>query len=482
MKNHFIDIVLLLVLLNIGIVTVWANNSMPVKNIEVHPGYKMIDSIGQFREAMAQSGQNIRVKPGVYKVTDAEKDNKTVFHCNGSDNYFDMRGVTIQINTQVLADLRGPEHSLTVYRMKGNNLTFKGAIFESIGDNPPFRSLQDFSIYGDHCTFEDCTFIVRGSSPYGYGDLLGKGGNRLTRLQKHSGVQIMGTDTTMRRCKVISYAFGHCFFVQGGVNTVFEDCYTEGRMRPTADILKDTSGPAYDNNFASVYKNWDGQKVITPGYMKCLSEDGFRTYSNGGPDKRPTGKVTLINCTAKNTRAGFEISGPADGKSRTILKNCEAIACERAYLLGENVVTRNCRGDAKFGPLLYLRGGRDSDVELELTGGESDYTVHALATIAGSLHRVKIHQKETKMTRSAVPIMLGYGMPNSAEMSSPIHPRPAENIQLINTTSMPLVISNKAINCIIETNSKVDVNYGKQIRINNQDVEHTSKDIQYEAN
>lgn len=113
---------------------------------EARSGFTVIDSVEQFREAISRSGGKIRVKPGVYKVTDAEADNKTVFLCDGSDNYFDMRGVTIQIDTQVLADLRGKIHSLTVYRMKGDNITFEGAVFEDVGDQPPFRSLQDFTV------------------------------------------------------------------------------------------------------------------------------------------------------------------------------------------------------------------------------------------------------------------------------------------------------------------------------------------------
>lgn len=37
--------------------------------------------------------------------------------------------------------------------------------------------------------------------------------------------------------------------------------------------------------------------------MKSLSEDGFRTYGGAG-------SVTLVNCTAVNTRAGFEYRSP----------------------------------------------------------------------------------------------------------------------------------------------------------------------------
>src|SRR3712207_9285436 len=74
--------------------------------------------------------------------------------------------------------------------------------------------------------------------------------------------------------------------------------------------------------------------------------------------------------------------------------------CERGYLLGSNVVVRGSRGDVAYGPLLYLRPSRNSDVELELTGKGSESTVHALATIAGTGHRVRLDRKSTRLNSS----------------------------------------------------------------------------------
>ncbi len=123
--------------------------------------------------------------------------------------------------------------------------------------------------------------------------------------------------------------------------------------------------------------------MITPGYTKSLSEDGFRTY--GG-----VGKVTLMNCTAKNTRAGFEIGGTNDAENRTELRGCQSIGTERAFLLGSNVLVRNCRGDIEYGPLLYLRENTvGADVELELVPGMPKSTVHTIATIAGRLSQAE---------------------------------------------------------------------------------------------
>jgi hypothetical protein len=262
-------------------------------------------------------------------------------------------------------------------------------------------------------------------------------------LQKQSGIQVLGTGSTLRRCRVFSRAFGHCFYIQEGLGIRLEDCYAEGSMRPTSEMLCETNGPAFNLGFKSVYENRDGRHLITAGYMKSLSEDGFRTYGSAG-------YVTLVNCTAVNTRAGFEIGARDDSPRKTVLENCVARGCERAFLLGSHVTARQCRGDAQFGPLLYLRGGRDSDIELQLDGGCSDFTVHALATLAGSNHTVRITCLPGQGVYPRVPIMLGFGMPDSAEMSSPIHAAATRGLTLAcEVPGVAVIRSGEAVDCTV---------------------------------
>ena len=87
MRNCFIVFAVLLISFDVNLMQGQAAQGA---EFEIRPGFEVIDSIGQLRKAMARSGGKIRVKPGVYQVTDAEADNKTVFFCTGSDNYFDM--------------------------------------------------------------------------------------------------------------------------------------------------------------------------------------------------------------------------------------------------------------------------------------------------------------------------------------------------------------------------------------------------------
>ena len=423
-----------------------------------------VSNLTQLAEVAARSGQSVKLQPGVYRMADyltedvlkeiragvdrtQRRPPVPMFVFRGSSNRFDLREATIEIDTTLYRKL--PQGGYTrCLIIAGSNNWFNGLTIRDTGPNQGSGG-NTVSVAGAGNTLENFTLHVRGSSPYGYGDLMGKGGPNLVSIQKQSGIQVLGNGSVLRRCRVFSRALGHCYYIQVGTDIRLEDCYAEGEMRPTSEMLRDTNGPAFNLGFKSVYENRDGRYLITPGYMKSLVEDGFRTYGNAGT-------VTLVNCTAINTRAGFEIGAPDNSPVKTLLQNCVARGCERAYLLGSHTIVRQCRGDAKYGPLLYLRGGRDSDIELELAGDTSDFTVHELATIAGVNHRVRLFCEPYEMKFPKVPILLGYGMPNAAEMSSPIHPAGATNISLLNELPDVTVITSDMVSaCDVKTPGRI---------------------------
>lgn len=422
-------------------------------------GVITVSNLTQLAEAAANSGQRIRMQPGVYRMADyltdavLEKIRAAVdrresrpavpmFVFSGNDNEIDLREVTFEIDTTLYAKLPGRSYIRCVI-VSGRGNHFDGLTIRNTGPQKGSGG-NILSIAGASNSLENVTLFVHGSWPYGYGDLLGKGGPNLLPIQKQSGIQVLGNGSTLRRCKVFSRAFGHCFYVQVGTDIRLEDCYAEGVMRSTTEMLCDTNGPVFDLGFKSVYENRDGRYVITPGYVKSLSEDGFRTYGNAGT-------VTLVNCTAVNTRAGFEIGARDDSPRKTTIENCVARGCERAYLLGSHVIVRRSRGDIAHGPLLYLRGGRESDIELELDGGATEGTVHALATIAGSNHVVRLTHSGARGFPQ-VPILVGFGMPAHAEMSSPIRPAAANNVRLENMIpNIAVIRSDSVTNCEIKS-------------------------------
>lgn len=416
-----------------------------------------VASLAELAEAAALDNQHIVMEPGVYSMAEYLTDEVLaairervpdgpgrppvpMIEFRGHGNTLDLHGVVINIETHLYALL--PRGYTRCLLFTGDGNTVRGLTTTNSGENTGSNGVI-LSVFGDGNLFEDVVLHVHGSHPWGYGDLLGKGGPSPVRLLKKSGFMVGGDNNTIRRCKVISRAFGHCFYIQGADGTRLEDCYAEGVMRSTTDMLADTEGPAFDLGFRSVYENRDGRFRIAPGYTKSLVEDGFRTYGN-------TGNSVLVNCIAVNTRAGFEIGGRDDG--RTILDGCVSLGAERGFLIGGNTTVRRSRGDIAHGPLLYLRGGSGSDVDLEVVASRTTGTVHCIATIAGTGHTVRISTREPLYQPPALPILVGFGMPAHAEMATPILPAETSGIALsIEIPHLPTIVHGEARDIRIES-------------------------------
>ncbi len=430
---------------------------MVVFTIQAKAKVKEVETLDALVEVAGKNGQEVRMKPGVYALenyltkdriakllselpaatSEQKRPPRWFLRFKGNNNAYDFTGVTFEISTELYKIL--PYGYTRCVFIEGNGNTIKGLTIKNTGPTNIGSNGNILSIFGDNTLLEDVKLYVSGST-YGYGDLFGKGGPNLTGLQKQSGIMIAGKNNTLKRCKVYSRAFGHCFYIQtqGHVTdeVVLEDCYAEGEMRTTNDILAESGGLAEKLKYQSVYQNRDGRYMISPGYTKALCEDGFRTY--GG-----VGKVTLINCTSKNTRAGFEIGGTNDATKQTRLQGCQALGVERGFLIGSNVVVRECKADLQYGPILYLRENTiGSDVEIELLPGMPKSLVHTIATVAGKNHSVKLYAKQTQEPMPTLPIMLGFAMPAHAEMSSPILPMPTDNVVLVNDLKHSFIIIN----------------------------------------
>ncbi|MEP5338213.1 MAG: leucine-rich repeat domain-containing protein [Algibacter sp.] len=414
-----------------------------------------VTSVAQLATVASQSNQIVTMSPGVYEMTDylssptvianvtpADANNRrAMIRFNGSNNTFDFSGVTINVDTALLNDLG---NNVVEFHLTGNNINFKELTITDIGNGSTANGGQSFVVFGDDITVENVTLNMSGSSPYGYGDLLGKGGPNLVPMRKHSGMLIEGLNPRIIGCSIYSTSFGHLFFVQGGRNVLFQDCYAEAVTRTTDDMLAETSGSAFDLNFEAVYGNYNGDKVITPGYTKSLSEVGFRNYGSGvnGFD---TEGVTLVNCTVRNARVGFalEVGGPI------LIQNCEATGCEAGYNV-QDVIIENSRGDAVNGPLLYLNGD-DSEVELELMPTLPITTLHAVATIAGNNHNVTLTKWNDETRTQDHSILVGATRPSGTNPFSPLGTATTSGITLNNCTEMPIEVLSNTSSSFINT-------------------------------
>jgi parallel beta-helix repeat protein len=409
-----------------------------------------INSLKELNHYAQLSNQKIILKAGTYDLTaylnadsiQAKIDRKDYNYINfrGSNNTFILKGVKLIVDTRLREQLKFPIHTDEIV-VDGSQNYFEGLeIFQIENGLSPGGAA--FNLGGNGNTVKNFKMLVRGSFPYGYGDLFGKGGPDVIRHRKQSGFLVTGSDSKIYGVKLIMRAFGHGFYVQKNANNVhFEDCYVEGELRKTDDVLAETSGPAFDVNFRTWTANREGKYIVTPGYMKSLCEDGFRTYNQNK-------NISFKNCTAKNTRAGFELR--TNGGTR--LENCTTIGTERAYWVGNDAIIKNSRGDANYGPLLFLEGSNVS-VELEVLPNESDRIVHALATIQGSNNKVTLYSK--KQRKQELPILVGYTHPEHGESMSPYAQAPAVNLTLINKTTMPVVIGKQVVNENVKSSGKL---------------------------
>lgn len=432
--------------------------------LEAGEGAAAITSLAGLAEAAAGSGRTVTMQPGVYHLASflppsrmAGQRASGAFHFlnfSGSDNKFQLAGVIIEVDTALREVLRPPIHTDEVL-VSGHRNTIDGLTIRHFGNGKSAGGAA-LGVTGLGNTLRNCTLHVCGSYPYGYGDLFGKGGPDVIPPLKKSGLHITGSGTTVAGCKLFMRSFGHGFYLQEDAADVrFEDCQVEGVMRPTDEMLAETAGPAFKAGFRTVIANRQGEFHVTPGYMKALSEDGFRTYG-----QHPN--LTFRNCTAKNMRGGFELRSKAGVR----LENCIATGNERGFWVSTNAVVTGCRGDAQYGPLLFVEGD-NAAIDLELLPAESAMHVHALATIQGTGNRITIRPPAAVPGGRTlpIPILLGFGNPAMGDGMAPIPERVARKVLLRNETTMPVIIGAKAREGAVISLGAVVENHGSGIAV-----------------
>lgn len=425
-----------------------------------------IKSLSKLAHYAGKSNVLVKMKSGEYTLNSIKKNKAYVFkrdasskksadfhigaliHFSGNNSRYFLSGVVINIDTKLHENFKKSEFS--EFLVSGNNNYIKGLKGKDIGEHVPANRVQMLRVMGDDNTIENADLFVHGSTPYGYGHLLGKGKNALVPLHKHSVLLVEGTNTKLLGCKVVTHAYGHGIFMQGAVNTLLKDCYVEGKMRPTNEMLAETSSLAFDAGFKSDYP----PGKIMPNEIKSLSEDGIRAYPSGGLNGRRTQGITVINCTVKNMRSGFDLSA---NLPPTKIVGSTAIGCqEKGFSVGTNGVIEDSKGDALYGPLITFVGNsvKDCIVDLKLVDTVSEYHVARLAEINGSGHKITIRNYEGRKRSIETPIVFGesfwddvhrYRQPNAKAGAF----AGAKNIKLFNYTGMPVVLTDLAVNCMV---------------------------------
>ncbi|MDP0491251.1 MAG: right-handed parallel beta-helix repeat-containing protein [Verrucomicrobiota bacterium JB023] len=423
----------------------------------------IVSSLKELVEVADGRNQVIRMKPGTYRLSELatkrwirqqRKEGRSRFmELKGSGNRYLMQDVVIEWETELRSEMRAPTHTGELV-VTGDRNVFSGLTIKCTGHGVS-RGGQLVELRGRGNVLEDCYFEIKGSSPYGYGDVFGKGGEAVIGHYKHSAIRVAGDDSRLLNCKVLMRSFGHGIFLQDdAANVLIENCQVVGEMRKTEEMLAERKGRPFERDFQMVFRTREGSNRLLPGYMKSLCEDGFRTYG-----QHPG--LVLRGCRAKNVRGGFEIRSEAGA----IIENCSAIGCERGFWVSSGARLRNCRADAQYGPALFLEG-EEASVELEILPQVSDRKVHGLAMIHGQGHEVILKAGLGGERRRAVPIWIGYSAPARGDGMASFGEKRARRLDIRNRTRMPVRVGERVDGLSLETLGPVEENKGRGVQLN----------------
>lgn len=421
-----------------------------------------ISSLKELREASKESNQTIRMKPGHYVIKGFEPSGTTVMEFSGSNNTFDLTGVTIEFPTKLFKEMTGTKvHGLRMYTIYGDKLTFKGARFIDTGDTPPNVSVANFFIEGHDVTFQDCFIVTRGSSPYGVGDMLGKGRGSAMKLQKHSAMAITGDRAYIKDCKFRIMTYGHGIHIHGAQDTHLDGVIMMGDQRNTSDIIdsKDPLMAKFDYKYQ--FPDWKKDQPIPRDEMIGLTEDGIRAYLEGEDkdtgERRRTGHILVENCAVNGMRGGITL---AIG-SRATVRDSVVINCSHAYSLPSDSTIENCKANVTNGPALSLpyahKGNSKVEIEL-LEHTREEVGTHPLAEITGSGHDITFTTKAPPPARLR-PIIVGSTGARYTDDAD--EKNRANEIKIDNQTDHTVILASSSSNCTVKSQGKVLEDKGK---------------------
>ena len=324
------------------------------QDFQTREGFTLIESLDDFRRAIKQDNQKIRLRPGIYRAKETDppmEGQEHIFAVNGSDNYFDLRGAVIETPVSTQSKLTNKAHVADSWHINGNNNTFEGGYFRNVLDRP-YREFSvtenEFEVTGNNNTFRNCLFVIAGSVPFGYSDFYGKGGKRWGRLDKHSFMSLSCRNTRIINCSVYHKSFGHCVHLHGADGVLIKNCFFTGTLRPTNDIFEEKVGRAKEHDFQIMYR---GERPIPRNHVIPLTEDGVRSYED---DKN----ITVINTTVERLRGCFQLlcDGPVTLRNVTV-REAGNFSYDVSCGKKGKVVLQNCQSDTAYSNIFNLTRG-----------------------------------------------------------------------------------------------------------------------------
>ena len=413
---------------------------------ETSAGVVEIDSLDALRDYAARDHADVRLKPGTYVLDQASSPH--FFRFTGHDSHYNLRGVTLRIDTKLFRQFGKPSAAdafYCVFDLAGDRIVFEGVTTENFGDLPGVQSRNKIiNVGGTDVVVRDVELTTSGSSPWGHGSLYGTSG---PAVRKMNGIRVgwPALRAKLIRCRVHMRAMGHGIFVQGASDTLIEDCAIDGLLRPTNEILAEKSGYAFEQGFKSSSRYFaEGVRLgpageILPDEMIALSEDGIRLY--GQSAGHPTGATTIRRCRVRQMRRGI-CTGLGPAADRVI--DCEVRDCVAAgFNIGTGDVLEQCRADAKFAEALSCpyTSSHDAKADLTILDSRGGLANDLLATINGARHQVHLRTDRGEFVPPGMIVALathrGYAFYQSGAVA-------AKAIALTNETPAKVVDDSRA--------------------------------------
>lgn len=374
----------------------------------------VVHSLDELQSAMEGNDGHYKLAPGTYVATGYEmaswvvEERPAVLALTGNNNTIDLTDATIEVPTAMMRAEGHVDGENTTLFIHGDGNTVIGGTIVNTYNNPRYENfnLIDFTAYnedhdnfarnggmavhvlGEGTTLKDNTIMVRGSFPFGYGEIFGKGAGSTFGLSKHAGILVNADDTVIDGLDLDVQAFGHGIFIQGADNTVIRNSHVEGLVRLGADMLAEGPGSLPDR--ADYKVTMDGlDEPIEADRMYSMAEDGIRAYSWGftkdGSYVR-TGHVAVYDTWVENMRGGVALA-LADSAH---VERVEARGNQTGFALPSNGTAVDSKADAAYGPAVntIYDHSRRSSYEIEILDVDYDTGSHALATVVGTDHQL----------------------------------------------------------------------------------------------
>lgn len=404
-----------------------------------------VNSLAELKPYLSQDNVDIKLVPGTYSINAADvaagKFSNPVLLFSGSNSTYDFTDVIINFDTDVLTAFGNVD--VKELNITGNNNVLKNLTMVDDGtvDDRPTRTATNVVMDGENNRIEGFHVTIKGSYPYGYGDAYGKGSGYIIKHFKHSACLVRGNFNHLKNSTFIQRSYGHGIYLQGANDALIEGCYVEGEVRSTDDMLKDTSGAAYERNFQTIW----GYR-LPPGYMMSLNEDGIRTYRAGTTvingityTDRGTENITVRDCTVKNMRAGVTLYLGYGYKK--FAENCTVIGCEVGYMVKGGAIT-NCRGDAAYGPLFQSADDSGVDVDITVIPPVDGYYNGSgcMAYINGNDHTILLNGAGVE-NDAGLKVQLGGDNNDVRALAADDDYQSATNMNIDNLTVFPLLLT-----------------------------------------